>query len=320
MQIDKFYNSELKNKFLMNFPTDTKSTYSTVFRKTAKHEGFVEKDLNQFSLMQLEKLMQMLNFNTINGAKTYGRVISSYLNWSIDEGLRTEVNPLKEVGGEWFEKFVNEITPFLSEEDIIQIENDLVNYQDKAIVRLLFEGINGYEHSEILNLRSGDINKNTMHLNDNKFTKRSIQVSDRAIDIALKAAKEEIYLNRNGQSSGRRSEAPLVSNDYVIKSTLSRGTINTNAANKHLIYRRISTISELFELPYLSPKNIEKSGRIKMANDLLLSEGNLDKPQLDKIIEQFAITSTILNGKEYHMYSALTTYINTENIQLLYPK
>ncbi|MGG3925654.1 hypothetical protein ABET51_06605 [Metabacillus fastidiosus] len=318
MQTENIYNYSVKEQFLENFSDETKSIYSSVFRKTNEHEMFVEKDLFQFSLSQLEMLMRRLDFINDNAAKTYGRVISSYLNWSIEVGLRKEENPLKSIGNEWFERFVNKIKLFISEEELINIEEKLVNYQDKVILRLLFEGVGGSMLSELTNLTIHDVEGNSLYLNDSKHGKRTLSVSDKAIKFIREASKENEYYTKNGNSTGRRTVSALIDSDYIIKSTVNKNAIDNRAVDRHQIYRRLSMIEVVFSLQHFNAKSYQKSGMLKMAKDLYLDEGELKDEQLEKISKRFSVKNVIVNGVERKDYSYLKQFINIENIRDLY--
>jgi hypothetical protein len=91
-------------------------------------------------------------------------------------------------------------------------------------------------------------------------------------------------------------------------------------ADKHLVYRRIATISEYFDYKYLNIKNISKSGMLKMAKDLYLRDGELDKKQLDEIAEKFDTPKAKVGDVMLNNYYALKEFINMENIEKLYPE
>ncbi len=317
METGKFYNKEIKERFLNNYPPDSQSTYAVVFRKSAELEDFAEKDLYDFSISQVEKIIRTMQFTTLNAAKTFGRVISSYFNWAIENELRKEDNPLKNIGNDWFQQFVKEEKHYYSEKELIYIEDHLVNYQDKVIPRLLFEGVNGEMSSELINLRAQDIDENTLHLKSDDGRERSIQVSDRAISFIEKALKESQYLNKNGEATGKRAVSRLVENDYVLRSTYSKATINTNRASNYLIYRRLSTIGEIFGLENFKAKNIWRSGIIKMGMDFYNKNHQITEEQYNEIINQFGMKPYSIKNKEVYRLDILEKLI-LDNGKILY--
>ncbi|CEG31418.1 phage lytic cycle repressor MrpR family protein [Peribacillus simplex] len=319
MRSESYYNSEIKEEYLSGFPSDSQNTYSHVFKKSAELEQFALRDLYLFEINQIETLLSNFEFTTIRAAKTYISVISSYINWSIEKGLRETENPLTDVNATWVDQFVRKDKKFLfTEKEIIEIENELVNAQDRVIIRLLFEGVEGEGVSELLNLKDNDCKGNVLCLEDDKFGKRELEVSNRAVDFIKKASAETEYQIRNGKSLGRRSISKLVDNDFVIKSADAKSLVNIHRADKHLIYRRMSTIGDFFNLKYLNVKNIRKSGMLKLAKDLYLQNGKLDKEEFLKIADTFGIESVIIQNKNFHIQNSISSFVNLETIKNLY--
>lgn len=317
MEKEEIYNLDIKKKFLDEYENDkTRSIYSYLFKKSFDLEDLMDIDLYKFNLKQIEKLLKEIDPITINVARSNGRIISAYINWSIKVGIWDKPNPLKDVGNEWFGQFVNkEKKLFLTIEDIISMEKQLENAQDTVILYLIFEGVYREGLSELLNLKEDDIDfeNNALNLEDDNGNKRTLKVSNQCIRLIKQAINETEYYGSNGK--GRTVK--LVENEFVIRSADTRSTIQ-GKANKHLIYRRISTISDYFNLPYLTAKNIQKSGMIKMGKDLLEQHGKLGKDQLYEIAERFAVTPVNQNGYEYYNSTLLSSLINEENIEKLY--
>ncbi|MCI1590408.1 phage lytic cycle repressor MrpR family protein [Heyndrickxia oleronia] len=287
MKKDTFYNTEIKEAFLSSYSGDSQNTYAYVFRKSAVMEDFVEKDLYDFSLNQIEKFLKSLELSTLNAAKTYGRVVSAYLNWAIEKGYKKDENLLKDIGSDWFKQFANEKKSFFTYKDLKDIEKQLVNFQDKIIPRLLFEGACGRMVSELLNLTIKDVRGNVLHLKNDNGSEREIAVSDETISMIHKAYDENEYLNKNGESMGKRSVSQLIRNEYIIRTTESKGTINTVRASNHIIYRRLSLIEEITGVEGLNPRRYTWSGIFYMGKKLFLRDGELGDKQYAEICKQF---------------------------------
>lgn len=318
----KMYNEEVKNKFLDNYPDSTRDAYKYLFYRSYGTESVLGRDLYTFSTDEIKDVLISAEHTTLNSVRLSHQVIVQYLEWA--RGLSgSNINMAKSIKVDELRTFIDYSRKlYLSEEELEDIENKLVNKQDAALLRLIFEGVNGYQHSEILNLTLPDVNKaknndNILELKDDKYGERPLDVSDRCMDIILKAGSETEYHMRNGEAQGKRTKVELVENEYLIKSKKTRN-VNFGRADRHLVYRAISTISEMFELPYLSPKNIEKSGMIKMAKDLLVEEGQLENEQLAKIAQRFNVRTVKVNGYEVYNYSLLREFINIDNIKALY--
>lgn len=308
MEKDIFFNNEIKHSFLSNYPEESQNTYAYVFRKSAEMEDLIEKDLFNFSVKQTERFLKSLELSTLNAIKTYGRVVSSYFNWAIENGYRKDENFLKNIGSDWFNQFINEEKSLYTIQEIREIENQLVNYQDKIVLRLIFEGVYGRMASELVNLTINDVEGNILHLVNDDGSKRDVEVSDESITFIKKAYNEEEYFNKNGESTGKRSVSKLIKNDYIIRTTESKGTINTTKASNFLIYRRLTIIEEFMGIKSLKPKMVMWSGAFHMGKELYLRDGELGDNQYEQIFRKYD-----MKDSKY-----LREYCNIETIRNLY--
>ncbi|MGM7720699.1 phage lytic cycle repressor MrpR family protein [Metabacillus sp. Hm71] len=277
------YNSEKKNGFLSNYEGSTKTTYKWFFEKSSELECKLNKDLSSFSLDDISTLMRMINPITKTSAQSYGRIITSYIKWI--KGFKIDLN------NEFFYQFVNNVVKkYWTDKEIELIENKLVNAQDAVIIRLIFEGINGFEHSEIRNIKREDVNFENKNITvyDDKRGKRIVKVSERCISLIREAFDQEIYFNKNGDAVGKRDKSTLYMNDYLIRKAKSKTTFD-GKVDKHQIYRRLSSISSLINNKNFKAEKIEKSGMLNMANIYYSVDGELNNTHLISIGEQFSI-------------------------------
>jgi hypothetical protein len=170
-----------------------------------------------------------------------------------------------------------------------------------------------------LNLKRQDIDfeKNILSLEDDKNGRRLIKVSDTCINFIEGALEEETYYNKNGISEGRVATSRLVNNEFVIKGTLKKN-VNYKRANKQVIYNRFETLRDFFNIQYITPNNIQTSGMIKYARDVLIKYGQLNKNQLKTIAENYGMQLIENNGYKVYNYTLLREDINFENILRLY--
>jgi integrase len=326
--MNKLYNEEIKKEFLSTYDNEqTQVTIEYILYKAASMEEALEKDLYDFNVNELGKTIRNSDPLNITVARSTGRILSAYITWASEKGLRqTNINPIKSMLPEWYEQFVSKKKLFISLKELKDIENQLVNAQDAVILYLLFEGINGEGNTEILNLRKQDVNQDTNELKLTEVRKngekreRTIKVSDDCIRVINQAINQKAYQNKNGNAVTTRgmAETDLVENAYVVRS-INRRIKDPNApADKHTLFRRVTMISELFDLPYLTMKSIERSGMIKMAKDLYLEEGELDTEQLSKVAYHFGRRKVNVNGSEYYHLTPVREFCNLETIQELY--
>lgn len=326
------YNKKAKIDFLSQFDEDSRNTYSRIFYISEPFEKQAKKDLCEFSLLDIEQILKACEPITVASSKHNGNVISSYIRWAINKGLRFGDNPLDNVRGkEWYSKFVT-FTPFdlyITEDELNMIESKLNNPQDLVIPRLLFEGVGGEGCSELLNLNKKDVNFNTNEVTlykiykDDKET-RKLTLSDKAISYIKEAIDQELYLKKNGESTGAVSPYTRLvpNNGFVIRSSMTKHLHEKEhlPANIHTVYRRLQMIAELFGKPYFNSTNIQRSGMIKMGSDLLNKNSKLEREEYDIICERFDVQKVINGGKkEEYNYYPLKDFLNIEVINQFYP-
>jgi integrase len=326
MTIDKnkLYNPEIKMDYLNTFDNEqSKITIAYILYKAKDIEEIYAKDLYEFDIEEIKNVLH--NTNPLNRmiAKTNGLMISNYISWAIEKGLKkSNLNPLADKSVEWYEQFVDKSKKiFWSDEEIRNIIKKCVNAQDQVIIQLIFfEGVSGYALSELCNLHYYDVdwNNNIVRLKDDRYGERKIKMSDESIRIIKSAYQEEEYQKTNGHSDAKNPIAKLIPSDYILKNIQSRRTKNHHGVDKHTIYRRLSTIGEYFNYPYFNAKNIQKSGMIYMAKELYLRDGKLEKEQLYEVAERFGVRKQKINGYEFYNTTLLKEFINAENIKDLY--
>lgn len=310
-----FYNEIVKNQFLEKFQGESKNTYAHVFKKSKELEELIGIDLYYFKINQIEALLKKFKFSTIRAARTYLSVISSYLHWAVEMKFVENVTQLKEVKDEWLLSFVEVNKTLFTDTEIEYVEDNLVNYQDKVIPRLIFEGVS---LTELLNLTITDVINSTLKLKDEDNQRRELIVSDRAIEFINKASTEKVYLLKNGNSVGKRTSSELVDNDFIIKSTLVKSVVNFKQADKHLVYRRLAMISDLFEgYKYFNVSNISRSGKLKLAKEFYIKDGSMTDEHLLNIQNRFGY-KTKMKTPDFYRLLSIKEIITIESIRDLY--
>lgn len=313
------YNKDIKEEFLSQFPEKTAEIYRYAFYKSFETEEVLEKDLYDFTADEIKDVFETGNHSTINGLKLRYNIFDQYIDWAA-KYRSSNINPIKTITTEELESYLDKDKKlYFSETEIREIINKLVNAQDAVIIQLLFEGVGGHALSELSNLHYYDVNWNTgvLQLKDEKNGKRELTVSNECLRLIRSAYQETEYKKANGDTNARNPVAEIIPSDYILKNIKGR-TKNVHGVDKHTFYRRLSTVGEIFNYPYFTAKNIQKSGMIKMAKDLFLKTGKLDKEELSLVGDRFGMRKVKAKGFEYHNTNLLKQFINRENILELY--
>lgn len=327
---NSIFNTEVKNDYIEqmisegHITEDTAKSYIRIFNVSYPLELEFEKDLNEFTLEEMEKIFYGFEANNRNTIESYGRIISAYLNWSVQTGL-IKKSVLANFRPETFEKYIYGETYF-TDKQLRRYEDRCENYQDAVIIRLLFMGVGGKQMSEIRNLKKSDVDRknkrlkltNTLKADKQglpiKSTERWLDIDDRTMELIDGAITQKTYVKKNGdlkqtETNNIRPFTDLISNEYVVRASITK-TENWNVpVDKYVIYRRIQTIAESLGINDMTAKFIQRSGMVYHANELTKDDGELSLDDLKIVADRF-------NMKSYHN---LKGFLTVENIRQTYP-
>lgn len=325
---NSLFNDEVKSQYLHemiligSISEDTSKSYSRIFGVTKEKEEALGKDLNQFTLEEIETILYDFKANNRNTVESYARIISSYLNWCVEQGLARR-NPLYALNPTDFEKYLTNEEVYFTDTQLRRWEDRCENYQDAVIIRLLFNGVGGKQLTEIRNLKKSEVDFiqrrmkliNTLSSDENgnphKFTERWIDIDERTASLLLGAMSQKIYTKRNGDMIPKENIRPytdLVDNQYIVRASITKTEKFNNPVDKFVIYRRVQTIAESLGIEDFTAKFIQRSGMIHYANELIKDE-QLTLNDIKMVADRF-------NLKSYHN---LKGFLTVENIRKTYP-
>jgi hypothetical protein len=248
----------------------------------------------------------------------------------MEKGYRTvpsNINPLETVkhDKEFIQKFTDKnVVIYISKDELDQLTNPetgCVNSQDGVLFSLLFLGLSVHE---ICNLKKSDVDfgNRILHLTDDKGNTRDFKIPNwyDDMDLIQRAIDEKEYYKRNKEAvilSNMTDITMLAENDYVVRVGKTKNKNAEGAVQPSVIYRRLSTIAELFENPYLSSKNIQRSGVIYNAYLIYKETGKLEKDEYIRLCELMN-ASKVKNGKyEFYNWSPLQEYVSISMMRQL---
>ncbi|MFF2499591.1 HNH endonuclease [Peribacillus sp. NPDC058075] len=318
-----FYNDKVKTDFIEHMKNSYGGQSRSIFAASSPMEEELGKDMYDFNLVDLGKLMGQLGTTTVNASRTKYYVMFNYINF-YKHFRADKSNPFLLVEPNWHEQFVDKTErSILTETELDKIIEQCVNAQDALTFRLLFEGLwrgEGPAYSELLNLKENDINweKNSLYLNDG-VGERELKVSGKCIDLLKRAIKEKNYFDKNGKSKGYIKKRPLIESDYVIRG-VDPGLRNVEIKDRYrkfLVSRRVAIIKEVFKYSKVTPATLRYSGMVKLAVDISAAnnvpvEKFNHKDHWSKVAERF-------NVNHYKgIYKGVTDNINSEDVKDLY--
>ena len=331
----ELFNEEIKERFLDDsvnrgvISQKTSESYRNIFKRTYKlKEKKAKKDLYEFDMKEMESLLIKFEANNRNTIESYGRIISSYLNWCVDNSL-TDTNIIADLKPDDFIKYLLNEEKYFTYKQLLYYEEGCKNSQDSVLLRLIFNGFIGKNLSEIRNLKMTDLDKERkmIRLVNNlkedpdsgmpiEFTERWEHLDDYTMELIEDAYGEMIYVQKNGEikqgEKGKpREYTELVRNSYVIRASITKTNQEERPVNRHVIHRRIKMLGEYFGLKdKLDTKYIQRSGMIYYASQLIGDEDEVTVNVLKQVAKRFNLQS----------HHNLKGFLTIENIRKTYPK
>ncbi|PAV30250.1 hypothetical protein CIL05_07215 [Virgibacillus profundi] len=315
----ELYNQSTKMEYLDTLASpDVQTLLRSVFEKSKNTEILYDKDLHSFSLGQIEEVIRNINPATLNSVSNTKSRINTYLIWAINNGRReNNINPLAGTTKEWERKFIDNVSQrYLSETDMFDLTEMLLNAQDQALIQCIFEGISGQAMSELISM-----NYHRINWNDNEVTVkdvktnnfRTVKVSNRCIKFIENAYRQQVFTAEDTENEKQLAEFE----GSVFKNTVWKNTRNHKVSRGNLA-KRLYIIKDKYEMDSLTVNTISESGRIKMAADLYRERGKLGKQEFTEIGDRFNINKMTVNGYSYYDTAKMKNYIDSENLKEMY--
>ena len=252
------YNSEMKEGFIKDYIRSrvvARTSLYSLFRKIEPFEESKSKDcsnfdqndvLSMYTDFKAKSIYVLLNYNTILKAycawKSYyhkGEVTKSYDNITI-EMLKPCVP--------------KDINRFLTREEITEIENQLYNWTDKAILECLWEGISGPSMNDLVGISADmvDSEEKALCFSGGK----SVTLTDRLYTFLTRAFDETEYMCYGSTLRVKK----LTGAGRLYKERDNAHAADSNDRNFRWVYRKVQNFREHVGIPGLTMKNIHISG------------------------------------------------------------
>lgn len=230
-----------------------------IFNSINEYEEMIGKTVENFSTMDIKGLMAWFNTFSFDRLSVVLSNLSQYTTWMINKGeVKDSQNHYEEITPADIRSYVNvelRQQKTLTRDELISFTHQLTNMSDKFLLLAIYEGIKGVGGSEILNLKTDDIDGEIFHLRDkNGNYSRDFKPSELLMRYAKASAEEDYYVFwRNDCMKVAKTLDP----GYVFQGT----TLNIKGRSETMLYNRLNTIKK-----HLSAKftfgDLSLSGRV----------------------------------------------------------
>lgn len=268
------YNHSTKNLFLETLKNESsRNAFKSMLTQISKYEKEIDKNFYDMSINEAKNCIDTLTRTTLNASSTLLSKLSTYLFWTIANNfsensvLLSWVKTLK--GSDIVSKTAME-NQYITKKDLYNIMSLIRNAQDKALLTLLFHGVEGTELYELRHISKSDIdfNNNLIHLKEhNKATyNRDVKLSVQEMDIVKEALEQTSYYLVDIDEKGKEAIEllSLTDSDYlfkVIEFTKKRRATASDIVTRAELSRRLRGISQEVKNP-LNAGNLIASGMI----------------------------------------------------------
>lgn len=222
----KLYNEDAKLRFLdslTNSPS-TKLSYKRYLKSLSRYEWKINKDLYELTLAEIFDMFSALQTASEETTSVMLTILKKYRQWAMKEGLMSSLiddaialskGDLKRIISKT--KYRNKY--FKNFEQLKDVIDFCINFQDKVLFILPYYGIDGKEHSEMTNLKLSDCDfeNDTIKVsrNDSVVT---ISIPHEFMEYIEKAAKEYEYRQNNGiKDKHKEKYSSLCITNYVLR-------------------------------------------------------------------------------------------------------
>ena len=249
------YNENLKEGFIKDYMRTrvvaSTSLYS-LFRKVEPYEEKLNKDCSEFTEEEILEMYKEFQARSYHVLLNYNVILKAYCAWKRHYyGLKNDI-AYENITTEMARSLIPEDAKrVLTREDITEIEDQLYNEVDKAIIELLFIGVSGKNMEDIYSISEECVNGDILVVNGKEFP-----LTDRLKEILPKAFAETEII-----SYGDTMKVVQVNGKgRIYKERANARGIDSEDAKFRYFYRRIQLFRNYLSIPGLTMKNIASSG------------------------------------------------------------
>lgn len=244
-------------------------------------ENTLKKPLHAFNTDDIESLFKNMKTHSKNIKEIVFNLINRYMEWTIDNNIRYESNPMANVNKSKClfidDKFIKD--KYISVGDLFErieiLKNKELNPQKIIIILLSRYGINGKNYNVLRNLKWKhiDFSNKDIKITDSKTGKEKYKVKfDERLEKWLIKTKEYKINSK-------------YKNEYVIKTDKSEGVVSTG-----YILGAKNSIDKELGLENISLGNLT---RCKMIDDLILIRD-------EKVLDSNSFKNVVLRYTDYN--------------------
>lgn len=252
------YQSEMKEGFIKDYIRSrvvARTSLYSLLRKTEPFEEKNQKDCSQFNEDEVLEMYKEFKAKSVYVLMNYNVILKAYCAWRRYYHKERTTESYNNITIELLKPCISpDSMKFLSRDEITEIETQLYNWTDKAIVECLWEGISGPSMNDLIGISKNmvDSKGKEIYFPDG----RRVQLTDRLYDMLIKAFDETEYMCY-GESLRVKK---LIGVGRLYKERDNAHATDSDDRNFRWVYRKIQNFRDHVGIPGLTMKNIHISG------------------------------------------------------------
>lgn len=252
------YQSEMKEGFIKDYMRSrvvARTSLYSLLRKTEPFEEEINKDCSQFNQAEVLWMYNAFKAKSVYVLMNYNTILKAYCAWRHYYHKEQTTESYDNITIDLLKPCISpDSMKFLSREDINEIEDQLYNWTDKAILECLWEGISGPSMLDLVNINVSmvDRDEKALYFSDG----RRIKLTNRLYEFLTKAFDEIEYMCYGETLRVKK----LVGTGNLYKERDNAHAADSNDKYFRWVYRKVQNFREHVGIPGLTMKNIHISG------------------------------------------------------------
>lgn len=252
------YNEKVKELFTEEYvtqrPTITEKMIQILFDKTAAYEEQVGKDCSEFNTDEIRAMYKGWQSISAVYLLQQNTVLKAYTTFVLTTTNAQHPNAYEGFVREDFESCISK-QRLLTRNQLSDLEDQLYNYTDKAILECFWEGITGPRLIDLTSLERGMLSADNKKLNVNG---KVYFTTERLYHFLDKAFNETQYQCLT--QSGKTQFVELSGINKLYKKRTNAKSENSKSGRYAWARNKLIKISEFYDVPDLTVNLIKNSG------------------------------------------------------------
>lgn len=251
---------DIRSEFIKEYSRSriiSDTSLNSLLNRVAKIEKEKDKNIISFSEQEILEMYRSFNLTSVHTLQNYNNYLKAYCDFIIyktNDGNNNFTGINKDV----LKTCVNEDmrkNKYISYEQLQNIEAELLNFTDAAILECLWHGISGKELTDLTHLERSQVDQDRMEIvfNDGRI----IKIYPRLYDLLDSAFDEIEYMCYGEDINVKRVEGK--NQLYKVRDNAYK---DTDSVRFRWVYRKIIIIRDYVGLPNLSMKSLQGSGML----------------------------------------------------------